>query len=201
MLAPNFLNATCKYILKILILIIHFFTRTPLIVVYYFLVCIGLFGPSHSVTFFCFSTALLLICINIFIFILFNNVLTKQWAINLVGKAFFDQYLTHSAPAAKSLMRLGNGCWVPFVAESITHYQFDQSHHKSCDRVRFDIDAAYANNDMKAVKEFQNTLRTMESSYQPGGVITKAVRSDAVVRTYGVIGDSAKGIMGKITGK
>lgn len=201
MIFNTFFNSICRCILKVSILIVHFFTRTPLIVFYYLSVCIGLFGPNHIFTSFCYIASLSLVMINVFVFVLFNNQLTKEWCINLVGKAFFDKYLTHSAPAAKSLTRLLVGIFAPCFVEMPTHYQNEVSHQDGCENVRRDIDTALAHGDLKAASKFQDTLRKLQENHKPGGLVSRAMQADTTVKTYGIVSDTAKSIAGKVFGR
>lgn len=195
----NFINIS-RYIIKIMVLIIHYFTRTPLIVVYYFAVCAGLFGPSNGFTSYCFSFALSLIILNVIVFALFNSSFTKEWCIHLVGQSFFDNYLTHSAPAGRSLLRLGTGMSIPAIAEGVTNWQNGNTHMQSQNNLRNDIERSRYFNDHKAVKASQATLNRVVENYRSGGVVSQAFRSEAAVKTYGIIGDTTKSIVQSITG-
>ena len=178
----NFLNIF-RYLIKLIVLIVHYFTRTPLIVLYYFAVCAGLFGPSNGFTSYCFSFAISLIILNIIVFALFNSSFTREWCINLVGQSFFDNYLTHSAPAGRSLLRLGAGVSIPAIAEGVTNWQNGNLHMQTQDKLRNDIAESRLKNDYKGVKQSQATLNKIIVGYHPGGVVSQAFRSEAAVKT------------------
>lgn len=181
-----------NFILKFAVLVVHWFTRTPLIIIYYLSVCIGLFGPENGFATFCFAFTVFLIILNLFIFVIFNHPFTKERAISIVGRSFFDDYLTHSAAAAKSLIRIGTGVAAPAFAEYVTSHQNDNTFFKTQAFVRNDIDNAWRNGDKVGLKRSQETLDRLIRDHRPGGLIVNTVRSERAVATMGIISDTTK---------
>ena len=90
----NLLNSSMKNVYKGCVLFVHYFTPTPLIILYYLWVSIGLFGPKNSLTTFCFTSALFLVIFNILLLLIYNWSFTKECATLLVGKPFCDKYIS-----------------------------------------------------------------------------------------------------------
>ena len=180
----NILKSCMKNVLKGCMLSVHYFTRTPLIILYYLWVSIGLFGPKNTFTSFCFATALFLIIINLLLVLIYNWSFTKEWATLLVGKPFCDKYMSHSAPASKSLMRLGTGVAVPAVLEMSTSWQNHFQHSKVTTELRSDIATYYGINDIKGLRESQQLLNKVISDYRPGGLVRDTLRSEEARSFY-----------------
>lgn len=173
----NIINSSTKTLLKGSILIVHYFTRTPLIILYYFWILIGLFGQNNALTNFCFRSALFLVMINILLVLIFNWSFTKDFATLLVGKPFCDRSMTHSAPAIKSLLRLGTGIAVPTILEMATSWQNSHQHNKVTTELRDDIERYYGINDVKGVRDSQQVLNKRLSEFKPGGLVKDTLRS------------------------
>lgn len=180
----NILKSCMKNVLKGCMLFVHYFTRTPLIILYYLLVSIGLFGPKNSFTSFCFTTALFLIMTNVLLVLIYNWSFTKEWSTELVGKPFCDKYMSHSAPASKSLMRLGTGIAVPAVLEMSTSWQNHFQHTKITTELRTDINTYYGINDIRGMRDSQQVLNKVISDYRPGGLVRDTLRSEEARSFY-----------------
>lgn len=185
----NLLNSSMKNVLKGCMLFVHYFTRTPLIILYYLWVSIGLFGPKNSFTSFCFTSALFLVMINVLLVLIYNWSFTKEWSTLLVGKPFCEKYMSHSAPASKSLMRLGTGIAVPTVIEMSTSWQNHFQHNKVTTALRTDIVTYYGINDTKGMRDSQQVLNNVVSNYRPGGLVRDTLRSEEARSFYNSVSE------------
>ena len=135
----SFIITTGKLLLQLFILLIHYITRTPLIVIYYGMACYGLFGSPSQTTSYCFYLCFSLFLINLLLVILFNSQKTKQKCIDLVGKEYYEEYMSHSQAAAKSLLRLGSGLLYPCGVELVTSAHSYYNFHSTTDKIRGDL--------------------------------------------------------------
>ena len=198
-----------KNVLKFFILLIHFSTRTPLIIIYYGAACYGLFGAPGELTSYCFYSCILLLLINIFLIILFNNEKSKKKSIELVGEVYYEKYMTHSSAGGKSLYRLGSGLFYPCIVEVVTsahaHYNFTTT----TDKLRADLQEHrnWADNAeaRRMIKKTKRVLNETISKHVDGGLISTALRNERTIEGYhaasSAVSSSVNAIWGKVTGR
>ena len=130
--------------------------------------------------------------------IVFNNKKTKSWAINLVGKEFCDKYLSHSTLAAKSLIRLGSGTGALGLVDAVTGMQNHANMTDNCKQLRQDIHYyLFQVNDKGMAKKAQDTLEKTIRDYQPGGLISHALRNEKYIATLDTVSTSLNRFFGK----
>lgn len=81
-----------KTLCKCCIFYIHLATRTPLIIVLYLIIFVGIFGEKTRVSDFCFPIFVFTLLLSFFLVLIFNYGKTKDLATQFVGKKFCDKF-------------------------------------------------------------------------------------------------------------
>lgn len=165
-------------------LIVHYSTRTWLVIVYYSFIPFGLFGGENRFSYFCFFITFGVLILNAFLVLLFNLNISKQWTIDLVGRYYYDNYLSHSPYGGlKSLVTGLNGfIGVPFT-EISTHVIYALDYRKTMTTMGKQRDSLLkegGSDTAEMAKGVQTSMNKMAENYQPGGVITKGFQSGAL---------------------
>ena len=70
--------------------------RTVFIVFYYSCICLAFYGPPSIMGTLCSVYVFGVLLMSLFIFALFNLEISKDWAIQTVGKEYYENYVSHS---------------------------------------------------------------------------------------------------------
>lgn len=176
----HLINKYIRFFLISCVLSVHYTTRTPLIILYYVYICFALYGPSSFIsnTIFVLTSAILLI--SLFLVILFNWKMSKEWAINVIGRGYYEKYVSHSWPGVKSLLVAICGFGSVCAVETRTSGQYHLEHLKNvqsmsdrAEKRRFDGDHVGASN-------IEYSINRLEEAYKHGGLFSRAVNRVAV---------------------
>ena len=165
-----------RYLLKGVILYIHFLTRTPLIILFYSVMFFGIFGKQSKVSFLCFTLFLITIFFNLLLVLIFNTPLTKKKAIDLVGFQFHEKYLSHSTIAAKSLTRLLAPTSIAYVYDLGTGVLRNNAHRESTEQLLNLAESQYQAGNRRMGDQLTRTVSNLNNNYVYGGSITEGVR-------------------------
>lgn len=200
-----FIDLAAQAYLKFSVLLIHYTTRTPLIGLYYIGAGFGVFGPKGSFSWFCFYTCLFVLLTNIMLVVLFNWEITKNWCISTIGEDYYNEYMSHSAPALKSLMRVLGGTASMTGAEFITAEQWDRYQNIRTSALRQDIEDHVKSNKMRMARQSQQVLNEIVKNYNPGGVVTQTLDNAKTIAGYEststAVSDTAKSALSWLPGK
>lgn len=195
------MNKLLPKTLQAIVLYIHLLTRTPLIVLYYLMMLFGVFGPKSSFSSFCLFTYLFSVLLNILLVFLFNNSVTKEKCIRLVGHTFYLKYLSHSWTAVKSLLRSVSALPILVVYDTVTGILRHDAHKEGQAEMRSDADGHYKNGNTKLGDETARAATQLEKDYKYGGNISracdKALSNDMKGKFLDTAKDSAKILWGK----
>ena len=195
------MNTILARVLQGIVLYIHFLTRTPIIAFYYLLMIFGVFGPKSSLSSFCFFTYMFSVLLNVLLVFLFNNSITKEKCIRLIGYNFYLKYLSHSWTAAKSLFRSVSALPILVVYDTVTGIFRHDAHKEGQAEMRRDADGHYKNGNIKLGDETARAATQLEKDYKYGGNISracdKALSNEMKGKLLDTAKDSAKILWGK----
>ena len=170
-----FLHNITKIALKSVILYVHFTTRTPLILLFYGVTLMGLFGGTTPLSLCCFSIFIGTTVLILFLVVLFNTNSVKHKATLFVGKDFCSKYLSHSAPATKSFARAVAPTVLLYGYNSVSAELRDSAHHRVVNTSEQDIRFWEEKKNHRNAYMSHNTLNRLQSNYQYAGSIDLAI--------------------------
>ena len=169
-----FLKQYTKLLLRTIILYVHLFTRTPLIILFYGISIIGIFGGKDPLSVYCFSIFVVTIILSLFLVILFNTKSIKEEATDFVGRDFCSKYLSHSFAAAKSLSRALLPATCLYAYNTLSAELKDWSHNKAMVSAQGSVDYWVNQNNPKMAQRAQEIMNRMRLDYRYQGAISES---------------------------